>query len=441
MTTQEIVEKEKTLAINGGRPVRKEPLPLEFPGVHFMDLDEEAAVLRVMRSRSLFRYYGMDLRREAASLEQEVADFLGARHAVAVSSGTGALHVALGALGVGPGQEVIVPAYLWVSIVAAVVNRGAIPIFADIDGTFCLDPADVARKITPRTAGIVLVHMSGAPGNAPEVLKVARAHKLFLLEDCAQCAGGGIHGRKTGTFGDMGIFSFQMNKNMTSGEGGCVVTDNQQLYRRAVACHDLGYPRSDEGRLMFDIPDLCLWGMGYRMDEMRASVLRVQLKKLPRITAAMRRSKYRIRAALEKFSCVRLRSVPDATGDTGCFLITTYRDPESARKVRDALRAEGIRTGPQGVSNVLMTEWGLHLYYNNISLLRRTSIDGKGFPWNLPANSESSVEYAKGLCPVADSLFERSILLPIPSCLTNRDEDDIIAAFDKVLTALESGAL
>ncbi len=435
------VDRFKALAIHGGSPVRTLPLPLEFPGVHFMDQEEEDAVLRVIRSRSPFRFYGMDLRHEAAGFEREFAEFLGVRHAVAVGSGTGALHTALGALGVGPGQEVIVPAYLWVSIIAAVVNRGAIPVFADIDQTFCLDPADVARKITPRTSGIVMVHMSGAPGNVQEVLKVARAHDLFLVEDCAQCAGGSIGGRKVGAFGDMAIFSFQMNKNMTSGEGGCVVTGDLQLHRRAVACHDLGYPRNDEGRMMFDLPDLQLWGMGCRMDELRAAVLRAQLRKLPHITAAMRGSKYRIRAAIEKFSCVTLRSIQDPAGDTGAFLITTYRDAATAQKARDALRAEGIRTAPQGVSNILMTEWGLHLYYNNLSLLKRASIDGKGFPWNLAENSGSAVEYGKGLCPVADSLFERSVLLAIPSCLTTRDEDDIIAAFEKVLPAVESGLL
>lgn len=437
------------LAIHGGSPVRTEPLPLEFPGIHHMGSEEEDAVLAVLRSRSPFRFYGMDLRREAAAFEREFAAFLGVNHAVGVSSGTGALHVALGALGVGPGQEVIVPAYSWVSIIAAVVNRGAIPVIADIDQSFCLDPADVARRITPRTSGIVLVHMSGAPGNAPALVNLARERNLFLVEDCAQCAGGSIDGRKAGTFGDMAIFSFQMNKNMTSGEGGCVVTNDLNLYRRAVACHDLGYPRNDEGRMMFDLPDLQLWGMGYRLDELRAAVLRVQLAKLPRIVDAMRQSKRRIRAAVEPFTCVTLRSIPDTASDTGCFLITTYRDNATAIKVRDALRAEGIRTAPQGVSNIVMTDWGLHLYYNNLSLLKRASIDSRGFPWTHPDNRErrervsesDAPNYAKGLCPAADSLFERSILLAIPSCLTPQDEDDIILAFRKVLSALEAGAL
>jgi 8-amino-3,8-dideoxy-alpha-D-manno-octulosonate transaminase len=423
------------LAIEGGEPVRTAPLPLEFPGIHKMDEEEIQAAMRVLSARSPFRYYGINLQGEVAGFEEEFARFLGTRHAVAVSSGTGALHVALSALGVGPGQEVIVPAYFWVSVVAAVVNHGGVPVLADIDHTFTLAPAEVEKRITRRTSGIVLVHMSGAPGNAPAIQRIARERGLFLLEDCAQCAGGSIGGKKVGTFGDMGIFSFQMNKNMTAGEGGCVVAEDIELYRRAVACHDLGYARDENGRMMFNIPELRLWGMGYRLDELRAAILRVQLKKLTSTIGAMRRSKFRIRAALEKFPRLQLRQLVDPEGDTGCFLITTYPDAETARRVNLALRAEGIVTSPQGVSNVVMTGWGLHLYYNNLSLVEKTSVDDRGFPWALAENAGSAQDYAKGACLVADSLFERSILLPIPSCLSTQDEDDIIRAFEKVLPA------
>jgi 8-amino-3,8-dideoxy-alpha-D-manno-octulosonate transaminase len=145
----------------------------------------------------------------------------------------------------------------------------------------------------------------------------------------------------------------------------------------------------------------------------------------------MRRSKYRVRQALQEFPKVQLRRVLDPQGDTGCFLITTYADGDTAQRVNAALRAEGIVTHPQGVSNVLMTEWGLHLYYNNASLVRR-----RGLAWSLEENAGSLRDYGKGACPVADNLFERSVLLAIPSCLTTEDEDDIIHAFQKVLTAL-----
>jgi 8-amino-3,8-dideoxy-alpha-D-manno-octulosonate transaminase len=356
--------------------------------------------------------------------EADFARFVGAKHALAVTSGTGALCTALAALGVGPGQEVIVPAYMWVSVVAAVVNQGAIPVLADIDDTFCLNPASVAEKITPRTAGIVMVHMSGAPGNVHAILEVAEARNLWVLEDCVQCVGGSIGGRKVGTFGNMGIFSFQVNKNMTSGEGGCVVTDDERLYRRAFACHDMGYPRDCNRQLEFGEPQTWLWGKGVRLDELRAAILKVQLRKLPSIICAMRRSKYRIRQALAKYSHVSLRKIQDPAGDTACFLITTY--PE-------LLRAEGIAAVSPGISTIVMTDWGMHAYYNIPSLVHRTSVDGGGFPWNLAENRGLERNYAKGECPSADSLFERSILVAIPSCLTEEDEDQIILAFDRVL--------
>jgi DegT/DnrJ/EryC1/StrS aminotransferase family len=180
----------------------------------------------------------------------------------------------------------------------------------------------------------------------------------------------------------MGVFSFQINKNMTSGEGGCVVTNDSRLYKRAFACHDTGYVRDEKGREVFNELDLCLWGRSCRLDELRGAILRVQLTKLPRILAKMRSSKYRIRQALQDFPQIKLRRIVDTDGDTGCFLISTYPDAETARKVSHALHAEGIVTWPQGVSNVVVTDWGLHIYYNLVSVVHCTSSDKRGFPWN-----------------------------------------------------------
>jgi dTDP-4-amino-4,6-dideoxygalactose transaminase len=426
------------LAINGGTPVRSTPLPLEFPGVHYMDEEEIEAVVRVLRSRSPFRFYGVDLQGEVEAFESEFAAFEGTSHCLALTSGTGALHTALAALGVGPGQEVIVPAYMWVSVVAAVVNLGAIPVLADIDDTFCLDPVSVEAKITPRTSGVIVVHMSGAPANVKAIAEVARRRGLFLLEDCAQCAGGSVDGQRVGTFGDIGIFSFQMNKNMTSGEGGCLVTRNEYLYQRAFAVHDTGYARDAVGRAMYDKLEYCLWGRGYRLDEMRAAVLRAQLRKLPQIIGKMHASKYRIREALQRFPRVKLRRIVDERGDTGSFLLTTFSSAELARAVNLALRAEGIVTFSQGINDILMIDWGLHLYFNIPSLVYKTGVDKGRTPWSLAENKDSRTEYGKGTCPQADSLFERTCLLAVPSRLTGKDENDIIAAFEKVLTALAS---
>jgi len=150
----------------------------------------------------------------------------------------------------------------------------------------------------------------------------------------------------------------------------------------------------------------------------------------------MRSSNYHIREALEKFPQLRLRRIVDPQGDTGCFLISILDTPEVAKQVNQALRAEGIVTSAQGINTVVMNNWGLHVYFNIPSLVNKASVDKKGSPWKLAENQGSTASYHRGTCPVADSLFERSILLAIPSCLTKQDEEDIVHAFRKVLTGL-----
>jgi len=398
-----------------------------------MDDEETEAAVRVLRSRSLFRYYGIDPQNEVDSFEAEFANYLQVNHVLAVSSGTAALHTALSALKVGPGQEVIVPAYMWVSVVAAVVNLGAIPVLADIDETFCLDPSDVRRKITPRTAVIISVHMSGAPADVIALLGIAREHGIFLLEDCAQCVGGSVGGKKVGSFGDMAIFSCQTNKNMSSGEAGAVVTNDERLYKRAIACHDCGYARDFSGSLLLEDEASLAWGRGCRLDELRAAVLRVQLRKLDGTIGRMRHSKSRVRQFLEGQPNVRLRRLVDPAGDTSCFLITIYRTPAAARTVNKRLRFHSIACSTPATSNVILADYGLHIYFNIAALHKKVGTDSAGTPWTLEQNRNSIHDYDRGACPVADDLFERSQLLAIPSCLTRQDEDQIIEAFQDAL--------
>ncbi len=220
------------------RLIRSEPFGYEWPGGYFIGDEELEYVTRVVRARSPFRHYGLDPQRMCELFEEEFARYCGSAHALGVSSGTAALKVALAALGVGPGQEVIIPGYMWISTVAAVVQSGAIPVLCEVDETFALDPEDLPRRITPRTTTIIHVHMSGTTGHIEEVRAIAKRQKLWLVEDCAQAAGGSYKGKKLGTFGDMGTFSFQYNKAMTTGEGGMVVTDDELLFKRSQAAQD-----------------------------------------------------------------------------------------------------------------------------------------------------------------------------------------------------------
>lgn len=422
------------LAIDGGTPVRTRPLPQEWCGAHYMDEQETEAAARTCRSKTLFRYYGLNLQNEVSQLESEFAAYLGVRFALAVSSGTGALQVAMGALGIGPGDEVLIPGYFWVSTVAAVVRSGAIPVLVDCDDTFDMDPADAARKITPRTRAILVVHMGGVIGHIREIVALAQAHDLKVVEDCAQAAGASQRGIKAGAFGDLAIFSFQMNKHMTSGEGGMLVTRDEGLYRRAFAVHDLGYARNEAGRLVMDDPAMQLWGIGCRMSELTGAVARVQLKKLDRITRAMRTAKLTIKEALK--DALTFREVPDPSGDAGSFLMTVLPTRAQSLAFVAALRAEGIVADKGGLYPIHMDDWGLHLYYNVASLVNKRSVSGLSV-WQLAENRASSnVSYEKGTCPHLDDLISRTVICCVASVLTDGDVSDIIAAYRKVAAAV-----
>jgi 8-amino-3,8-dideoxy-alpha-D-manno-octulosonate transaminase len=420
------------LMIKRGKPVRTEPLPQEWCGAHFIDGKELAAVSRVMKSRSLFRYYGFDLQHEVSKLEKEFADYIGTRHAIAVSSGTGALQVALGALGVGPGDEVLLPGYFWVATVGAVVRSGAIPVLVDSDDTFSLDPSKVEAKITSRTKAVIIVHMGGVIGRVKELVKIAGKHNLKVLEDCAQAAGASQYGIKAGAFGDIGIYSFQFNKNITSGEGGMIVCNDTKLYKRAFAIHDLGYPRNDAGRLVLDNRETQLWGIGCRMSELTGAVVRVQLKKLDRICANMRTAKNLIKKGIAGIKGLIPSKVIDPAGDSGNFLLLTFDNRKTSLDFVERLRAEGIVSDKNGMYPIHMDDWGLHIYYNIPSLVNKCGISGKCV-WDLKENANSEISYGKGTCTHLDSLVSRTALMCIASNLKGRDINDIIMAIKKVM--------
>lgn len=389
--------------------------PDVFPGTNWMDQAEERAVLDVLRRGSVFRYYGPGKPTHVLKLERRAREFYGRKYALAVNSCTGGLITTMSALGVGPGDEVIVPAFMWVATISAVVNVNAIPVLCEIDDSFNMDPADLERKITPRTKLIAVVHMSGAPADMGRIMKVARRHKLAVIEDCAQCNGGSFAGRMTGTFGQAGVFSFQINKNATAGEGGLILTDDEKLYRRMSAVHDVGEPWVQGGG-----PDgnagQRMWGQGRRMSELCGSVANVQLGKLPRILKHMRGSNARIRKMLANVPGVSLRRLNDEQGDTGPFIILTFASAELAKRACAGIRGAGY-------GNICrLADFGLHIYSNIAALVNKAPLSPAGNPWSLLANAASRYEYARGACPRSDDLFDRSVLVTIPSRLDRRQE-------------------
>lgn len=419
--------------------IRNEPLPWELPGVHWVDEQEAANVDKVIAAASPFRYYGPNLQHYVDRLEQAFSDKFNMPYALGVNSGTSALHIVLSAFGVGPGDEVLIPGYMWVSCLSAIVRLGAIPRLVDIDDTFCLCPQDLVKKINQRSKAILCVHMSGAPGDIEKIADIAKQHSVYLLEDCAQAANAKCGDGYVGSFGDAAIFSFQLNKNMTSGEGGMILCRDEEIYKRCFAMHDLGYARNESGRLDTSDERYQLWGVGSRMSELTAAFALAQFDKLDTITGNMNRAKWKIRQALSDIEGLAFRRIIDPAGDSGPFLISLYPDSETCQHFVKRLNELGI-CGPEGsLACITMQQWGLHWYFNNESLVHKRANSHDGFPWSHPANDFSqAISYAKGSLPVCDDYAERGAILAIASNLSEKDCDDIIQAFKQVASEVLS---
>lgn len=404
-------------------------LPYEWPGSYFIGEEEMEAVSSVLHARSPYRFYGHDLQHYADKLEDAFRERLGRKNAVLVNSGTTALSTAMLAADVGPGDEVAMPGYFWVACPSSVVRAGGVPRLVDIDDTYTMDPEDLERKINERTKAVLIIHMSGACGNIERIVEICKRRGVLLIEDVAQANGAKFHGKPLGSFGDMAIFSFQYNKNMTAGEGGIVVSDDEQLGKRAWAYHDVGYARNAAGRV--DLTgEIQTWGQCVHMNELSAAVAYTQFQKLDQITGAMRARNHQLYAGLSQIPGVTPRRVIDPDGDSGPFVLINLPDGESARKLVELTRAAGVRPGPHGIGNIHMSQWSLHLYYENVSLVQKCPVHSSGRPWNDPLNTfHEDISYEKGTLPFMDQLVERSILITVPPTLTEETTHRIIEIY------------
>jgi 8-amino-3,8-dideoxy-alpha-D-manno-octulosonate transaminase len=298
-------------------PIRQLPTP--SLGWSLIGKEEEMLVLQVLREKALFRYYGPDPEhppRMVATLEKEFCELVNTRYALGVTSGTAALEVALGALGVGPGDEVILPAWSWVSCFTSIVRLGAKPVLAEIDETLGLDPKEIARLRTPRTKAVLVVHFQGVSANLDPILAETAKVGIAVLEDCAESPGAFYKGRRVGSLGDIGIFSFQHQKTVTSGEGGMVVTSDPRLYERAVRMHDIGQVRDFHTKLI-EPKETAFCGGQFRMSELTGAVALAQLRKLDHIRTHCREMNKRIMQRIRDLRGLKFRRIPDPDGDSG----------------------------------------------------------------------------------------------------------------------------
>src|SRR5215471_14298289 len=245
-TAVTVSQAEPELAVSGGAPVRTKPLKADFWGPQYYDEKEQQQLKDVLTSRRPFRWYGpgKEPPMKVATFEKEFAARIGTRYSLAVTSGTAALQCAMAALQIGPGDEVILPAWTWHSCYNAIVLTGALPVFAEIDESFNIDPSDLESKITPQTKAILAAHLQGNPCDMDRIMPIAQKHGIRVLEDCAQSIGASYKGRPVGCIGDIAIYSLQVNKTITAGEGGAVVTNDPALFEGASRFHDLGQFRA-----------------------------------------------------------------------------------------------------------------------------------------------------------------------------------------------------
>ena len=313
-----------------------------MPGFEIFGEEERKQVQDVLNTGVLFRY-GFDAAREghwkARTLESELAARTGVAHCHLCSSGTAAVSIALAACGVGAGDEVIVPPFTFVATFEAVLLAGAVPVFAEIDETLCLDPEALEAKLSPRTKAIMPVHMCGAMARIDEIKSLCESKGMILIEDTCQSVGATYQGKALGTFGQMGCFSFDAVKTITCGEGGAVITDDDALYELAHAYADHGHDHIGNDRGAEGHPIL---GSNYRISELNAAVGLAQLRKLDAILAKQREHKAAIKNAMQRFAHVSFRSLPDEAGDSATFLSFMLPDENKARQTARALAEAGV---------------------------------------------------------------------------------------------------
>jgi dTDP-4-amino-4,6-dideoxygalactose transaminase len=396
------------LAILGGEPVRSKPW-LAWPDSRREDVE---AVSEVVRSGRWWRYAGS----ETSRFEQEFAAYQEARFGVAVSSGTTALTLALEAVGVGAGDEVIVPAYSFIASATSVLLANAVPIFADVEReTMNLDPKSAAGAITPRTRAIMAVHFAGLPADMESLRELAAKHDLLLIEDCAQAHGAVLQGRKVGAIGEAGAFSFQVSKNLCAGEGGIILTDREGTAARAESLHNCGRVAgrpSHEHHLV---------GGNFRITEMQSALLRSRLRSLEAETARRFRNGRRLTEKLRALPGLRPLDPEPREGDRRAYhLFPICYEPEALgglarERFMEAVSAEGAPCGPGYLRPI----------YRNPAFaegeLRRRG------PY------AERVDYREVSCPVAEEHCRNAIWL-FHNLLLGMEEDveDIADAFEKV---------
>ncbi len=412
------------LAAQGGSPVRATPLKPDYWGPQYYDEQERQQLNDVLETGRPFRWYGRGDQppMKVATYEKEFAARMGVKYALAVSSGTAALEAAMAALQIGPGDEVIIPAWTWHSSATSVIRAGGLPIFADVDESFNIDPNDIEHRITSKTKLIMAVHLQGCPADMDRVLAVARKHKIRVLEDCAQSVGGSYKGKPLGSMGDISIYSHQLNKTITAGEGGAVVTNDPVLFERAARFHDLGSLRGlHQDRVGRSTLGAFSGGANFRMSEFTGGVMLAQLRKLDTIVNAVRSNAKHVYEGIRDLPGIRFRHLPDPAGDMGTGVFIRFDNREKCSRFMKAMDAENVPVSLPGGSVVLPAA---------DYIAKKITLHPAWPTWNVGRGK--TIQYGRESCPKTLDILRRFAGPLIDPKFTKRDLDDIVAAIRKV---------
>ena len=406
----------------GSRPIRP---PTSYPGAQLYDENERIELNDALESRSLFRWYGPGSPTKVTTFEHELARHMGTKYALAVTSGTAALHVALTALGAGPGDEVIMPAWGWYSCYNAILMTGALPVFAETDESLTIDPDDIEKRITSRTKVVMVIHLAGCPADMDRITSVARRHGIRVLEDAAQSVGASYKGKRVASIGDIGIFSFQISKTITAGEGGAVVTSDPMLFERATRFHDLGMLRPGHKEVLGAAAMDGFVGVNYRMNEMTGGVMRAQLRKLETILERFRRNARTVREQIKDLSALKPRHIPDPQGEIGLAIHLLLPSKELRDRFVAAMRAEKAAASPPGGS----------LYLPGVPYIEQKVAVHPAWPtFNTPRGK--AIRYGPGCCPRTVAIFDRVAVIPIGVRDAPADLNQVAVAIRKAHRAI-----
>ncbi|MCL5674960.1 MAG: DegT/DnrJ/EryC1/StrS family aminotransferase [Candidatus Omnitrophica bacterium] len=417
------------LAIEGGPKAKTTPNVPMYPGGLEIGETEKREVMEVLDRKYLFRYYGpKEYPSKVTELEKRFSERLTSKYALAVNSCTSALISSLVAVGAGPGSEVIVPGYTFFASCAAVIAAKAVPVICEVDDTLTIDPTDIEKKINKNTKAVIAVHMRGASCDMDSITKICKKRGIKLIEDVAQACGGSYKGKKLGTFGDTGCFSFQYHKIITAGEGGMCLTDNKRLYDRLMAYHDtaacwrpdrFGMPRY-EGEIF------C--GVNFRMSELTGAVMLAQFNRLDGLLSKMRKNKKRIKDRIKRLKNIIFRRFNDEKGDTAISLIFYLDHKEKVKPFVEALKAEGIDAG--GIFDKSIPDWHIYAHWKHI--MDKVTPTEEGCPYTCSYHKGKPVEYREDMCPKTLDYLSRSVHLDVPAQLTDEDCDMIAKGILKV---------